>query len=82
MENIVEVVEGQEQASAQEQQTTESKTFTQEELNSILAKERGKWEKKAEADKEEAKRLAKMNAEEKAKYESEKRGRISEVIIL
>lgn len=47
MENTVEVVEGQEQASTQEQQTTEEKTFTQEELNSILAKERGKWEKKA-----------------------------------
>lgn len=51
-------------------------------MNSILAKERGKWEKKAEADKEEAKRLAKMNAEEKVKYESEKRRRMSEVIIL
>lgn len=69
----VEVVEKQEEASTQEKQATETKTFTQEELNAILAKEKGKWEKKAEADKEEAKKLAKMNAEEKAKYESEKR---------
>lgn len=69
--NNVQDVEVQENEIEQQPQQ-EEKTFTQEELNKILAKERGKWEKKAENDKEEAKKLAKMNAEQKAKYELEK----------
>ncbi len=74
MENTTnEEVVAQEEASTQEKTTAEEKTFTQEQLNNILAKERKAWEKKAEADKEEAKKLARMNAEEKANYEFEKR---------
>lgn len=71
-ENKESVAQDNEQASTQEQPTTE-KTFTQEEVNNFIAKERKQWEKKAQAEKEEAKQLAKMNAEEKANYELEKR---------
>lgn len=38
-----------------------------------VAREREKWEAQAQAEKEEAAKLAKMNAEEKAKHEREKR---------
>ena len=68
-ENNVQDVEVQETVTETE---VEEKKFTQDELNSIIAKEKSKWEKKAESDKEEAKKLARMNAEEKAKYELDK----------
>ena len=52
------------------------KTFTQDELNKILAdrlkSEQKRWEKKAADEKAEAERVAKMSAEEKAKHEQEK----------
>ena len=55
------------------------KTFTQDELNKILAdrlkSEQKRWEKKAADEKAEAERVAKMSAEEKAKHEQEKRER-------
>lgn len=55
------------------------KTFTQDELNKILAdrlkSEQKRWEKKAADEKAEAERVAKMTAEEKAKHEQEKRER-------
>lgn len=47
------------------------KTFTQDELNAILAKERGKWETKLSEQVEEAKKRAKMTADQKSKYEAE-----------
>lgn len=51
------------------------KTFTQDELNAILAKERGKWETKLSEQLEEAKKTAKMTAkmtaDQKSKYEAE-----------
>ena len=55
------------------------KTFTQDELNKILADRlnsaQKRWEKKAADEKAEAERVAKMSAEEKAKHEQEKRER-------
>ena len=55
------------------------KTFTQDELNKILAdrlkSEQKRWEKKAADEKAEAERVAKMSAEEKAKHEQSKRER-------
>ena len=55
------------------------KTFTQDELNKILTDrlkaEQKKWEKKAAEEKEEAERVAKMTADEKAKHDHEKRER-------
>lgn len=55
------------------------KTFTQDELNKILAdrlkSEQKRWEKKAADEKAEAERVAKMTADEKAKHEQEKRER-------
>lgn len=66
---------------AQQNDNQAEKTFTQEELDRIissrLAKERAKWEKEFETKlneaKTEAEKLAKMNAEQKAEYERNKR---------
>ena len=51
----------------------EVKTFTQEDLDKILNKKFSQWKKKEEEAKEEAAKLAKMDAEEKAKYEFEQK---------
>ena len=57
--------------AAGEEGKSKSKTFTQEELNAILAKERGKWETKLSEQVEEAKKTAKMTADQKSRYEAE-----------
>ena len=51
----------------------EVKTFTQEEVNKIVEQRLAKEKKRAEAEKAEAEKLAQMNADEKAKYELEKK---------
>lgn len=70
------VEEGTEKASAQEQAETAEKTFTQEELDAIIQKEKGKAKRAAEreyqAKMDEAEKLRKMNAEQKAEYEAKK----------
>ena len=70
------VEETNEKASAQEEQETAEKTFTQAELDEIVKKEKAKAKRSAEkeyqAKIDEAERLRKMNADEKAKYEAEK----------
>ena len=70
------VEETNEKASAQEEQETAEKTFTQAELDEIVKKEKAKakrsTEKEYQAKIDEAERLRKMNADEKAKYEAEK----------
>ena len=48
------------------------KTFTQAELNKIIAERQKRWEKKAADEKAEAERVAAMSAEEKSKHEREK----------
>lgn len=54
-----------------------AKSFSQEELNQLLADEKAKWEQdaaaKIEAAKSEAEKLAKMTADEKAQFELDKR---------
>ena len=49
------------------------KTFTQEEVNKLISERLDRQQKKFNAEKEEAAKLAKMNAEEKAKYAAQKR---------
>lgn len=76
-EETKEVVETeQEQASTQEQSETAEKTFTQEELDAIIQKEKGKAKRAAEkeykAKLDEAEKLRQMNAEQKAEYEAKK----------
>lgn len=51
----------------------EVKTFTQEEVNKIVEQRLAKEKKRAEQEKAEAEKLAQMNADEKAKYELEKK---------
>lgn len=48
------------------------KTFTQAELNKIIAERQKRWEKKAADEKAEAERVAAMTADEKSKHEREK----------
>ena len=54
------------------EQKAEEKTFTQDEVNEIIKDRLARERQKAEKQQEEAKKLAKMNAEEKAKYEHDK----------
>ena len=49
------------------------KTFSQEELDKIVAERLARQQKKFDSEREEAAKLAKMNAEEKAKYAAQKR---------
>lgn len=53
------------------------KTFTQKDVDKLiqdrLAREQSKWEKRVQDERTEAEKLAKMNAEQKAKYAEEKR---------
>ena len=51
---------------------TKEKTFTQEDINKIIAKTIAKERKRAEEEKTEAEKLAKMTAEERAKAEFER----------
>ena len=57
-------------------ETTE-KTFTQEDVNKMIqdriTREKAKWEKKVQDERTEAEKLAKMKADEKAKYQEEKK---------
>ena len=50
----------------------EVKTFTQEQVNEMIKERLAREKAKAEQQQEEAKKLAKMNAEDKAKYEHDK----------
>lgn len=75
-----EVVEATEEitdeASNQEQNEVAEKTFTQAELDDIVKKEKAKAKRSAEkeykAKMDEAEKLRKMNADEKAEYEAKK----------
>lgn len=49
------------------------KTFTQEDVDKMIAERLARQQKKFDAEKEEAAKLAKMNAEDKAKYAAQKR---------
>lgn len=66
----------QEKASTQEQSEATEKTFTQAELDEIIQREKNKAKRSAEkeyqAKMDEAEKLRKMNADEKAKYEAKK----------
>lgn len=74
-QSVVEKVN--EKASTQEEQETTEKTFTQAELDAIIQKEKAKAKRSAEkeyqAKIDEAERLRKMNADEKAEYEAKKK---------
>ena len=63
-------------ADTQDTSNTE-KTFTQEDVNRMIqtriAQEQKQWEKKVQEERTEAEKLAKMKADEKAKYQEEKR---------
>lgn len=54
------------------EQKAEEKRFTQEEVDKIIKDRLTRERVKAEKEQEEAKKLAKMNADEKAKYERDK----------
>ncbi|HHG8037245.1 TPA: DUF4355 domain-containing protein [Streptococcus pneumoniae] len=55
------------------QEEKHERTFTRAEIGKMLSAERSKWEAEQEAKENEAKKLAKMNADEKQKYQLEQR---------
>ena len=55
------------------QEEKHERTFTRAEIGKMLSAERSKWEAEQEAKENEAKRLAKMNADEKQKYQLDQR---------
>ena len=59
-------------AEKTEHKASEAKTFTHEEVDKIIKERLAREKAKSEKEQEEAKKLAKMNAEEKAKYEHDK----------
>lgn len=66
----VEEVEEKKEASPSEETTQQAK-YTDEDVNAIVDKKFAKWQKDLEAKKQEAEKLAKMNAEQKALHEKE-----------
>lgn len=55
------------------QEEKHERTFTRTEIGKMLSAERSKWEAEQEAKENEAKKLAKMNADEKQKYQLDQR---------
>ena len=72
--SMVDSTQSKENTTKKEVATTETneRTFTQEDINKIIAKTIAKERKRAEEEKNEAEKLAKMSAEERAKAEFEK----------
>lgn len=69
-EVAVEEVEEKKEASPSKETTQQAK-YTDEDVNAIVDKKFAKWQKDLEAKKQEAEKLAKMNAEQKALHEKE-----------
>lgn len=55
------------------QEEKHEQTFTRAEIGKMLSAERSKWEAEQEAKENEAKKLSKMNADEKQKYQLDQR---------
>lgn len=55
------------------QEEKHERTFTRAEIGKMLSAERSKWEAEQEAKENEAKKLARMNADEKQKYQLDQR---------
>ncbi|VKL83802.1 phage capsid and scaffold [Streptococcus pneumoniae] len=55
------------------QEEKHERTFTRAEIGKMLSAERSKWEAEQEAKENEAKKLAKMNADKKQKYQLDQR---------
>lgn len=73
----VEIVEEKEQVTAEPEQTLQQlqneKKYTDAEVDEIINRKYAKWQAEREAEENEAKKLAKMNADEKRKYDYEQR---------
>lgn len=74
--NNVEVVEETKVAAEPEEiDPRDEKKYSDNDVDAMMGKKRKDWQKKTDEKVEEATKLAKMNAEEKAKYEREQRDR-------
>ncbi|HEL1974309.1 TPA: DUF4355 domain-containing protein [Streptococcus suis] len=73
----VEVVEDDKQVSAEPEQVTtdpkDEKKYTDADVDAIIDKKFAKWKAEQEKAESEAKKLSKMNAEDKQKYQLDKR---------
>lgn len=64
--------EHQNETKKDEKKSEDEKKYTDADLNSIIDKKFAEWQKKKEKEVDEAKKLAEMNATEKAEYERDK----------
>lgn len=71
--NNVETVEEQEVTAEPKEQQPSDKKYSDAEVDEIINKKFAKWKKEQEAEQSEAKKLKSMNAEEKLKYNNDKR---------
>lgn len=71
----VEVMEEKVTAEPEQQPLQDEKKYTDAEVDAIINKKFAKWQKDQDAKVNEAKKLAKMNADEKANYEMEQRNK-------
>ena len=69
----VETVEEQKVPAEPAQQPQDEKKYTDADVNAIIDKKFAKWKSEQEAKENEAKKLAKMNADEKQKYQLDQR---------
>lgn len=69
---LTETVDTQENVDTVQEEKHE-RTFTRAEIGKMLSAERSKWDKEQEAKESEAKKLAKMNADEKKDYQLKQR---------
>lgn len=70
---VVEVVETQEPADLETTKENGEKKYTDADIDAIVNKKYAKWKTDWENEQNEAKKLAKMNAEDKQKYQQDQR---------
>lgn len=72
MEVTAEAAQVEEQAEEQAQEQPKARTYTDDEVDAIVSKKLAKWKEQQAKEVEEAKRLAQMDAAQKAEYERDK----------
>ena len=77
---VVEQVDTQQEIHEEQEPSKQEKTFTRSDIAKMLNAERSKWEKEQREKEDQAKKLAKMNAEQKLEFEkSQLEKRIAEL---
>lgn len=72
-QNVEVIEETKVTAEPEQTESQDEKKYSDSDVDAIVKKKYAKWQKEQDAKVDEAKKLAKMNADEKAKYEREQR---------